>query len=272
MKMKMPIVNSDDDASIHQVLTKTECKEIIESGGILGKDSTCTSFTKRTKNLCYVLSIGEMWYQLDLNYVAQDNSYNTLSGGNKRYHGVFPTSFVKNSAVRKLLNEFKKHFKIPDERLVLLQLQTSHIGKDMDCLTGQGIHTDGHDSAMVACLQVDKGVKGARSAIFSDSDGQNMILGPIALKEGQVMFFNDNKVYHYVEPAWDAQEMKNKNIVDDKHISISETKKRTVVLAHYPAYFSPTGERNPNNILSSSVAKHPKWSSWWGRKEQVNSH
>lgn len=58
------------------------------------------------------------------------------------------------------------------------------------------------------------------------------------LKEGEVMFWNDNEVYHYVEP-----------------VRLDDTNKggqRTVLIAHYPAMHYITGKPNPNSTLPPS--------------------
>ncbi len=260
-------------AFIRSILDESECQDIIKSAGKLGIDATSKDYTKRYKNIGLMVSVGESWYRLDQDYVEQHSNYNdSSSGGIRRYFTQFPKDFPNNPSVLKVLNEFKKNFTIPDERIVLVQVQTSHVGKDIDCLTGQGIHTDGQDVACVTCLHHGRNVKGARSAIFADKNGKDMILGPRALKPGEGLFFTDNKTYHYVEPAWCDHEDDSSDIsarVDHDHDGHQCDNERTVMLMHYPAWFVPKGEVNPNNSLLMNECKHPEWSCWWQRENKT---
>ena len=94
---------------------------------------------------------------------------------------------------------------------------------------------------MLICLNREN-VAGARNSIYEDTDGYKPVIKPQVLAEGNVLYWKDNEIYHYVEPA----------ALEDK----SKMGTRTVMIAHYPAMQYITGETNPNNTLAPS-GKHP---------------
>ena len=111
------------------------------------------------------------------------------------------------------------------------------------CLTGQGIHSDGADRAILVCLERNNVVQ-AESAIFSDLRGQHAVLDPFVLKEGHALLWQDNRVFHHVAPAR----------LKDPQTDGS----RTVLIAHYPAFHYLSGQTNPNNTLGTNQAAPSK--------------
>lgn len=241
---------SRNPAFVVPLLTSAESKTIVEDCGELGIDPSSTMFANRTKNIAFVIALNGQWFQINQNFFNQAEEYNDFSGGYRRFYDELPRSFIQNTAAQKLLTKFKDLNKIEDGELILVQVQSSNITPEDEgkCLTGQGIHSDGADRAMLICLERDN-VKGAKSSVYEDAHGHRPIISPRVIKEGQVLFWKDNEIYHYVEPA----ELENKIIMG----------KRTVMIAHYPAMQYITGEPNPNNTLPPSGfhpphVKHPK--------------
>lgn len=216
-----------------------------KSAESLGDDESSINFATRRKNIAFVLRVGDKWLQVRQNYFNQAEAYNDATGGYRRYYRELPSTFVEDQSVIKLLNAFVKKFNIPDGEMSLVQVQTSVIRKQDEgkCLTGQGIHSDGADVAMLAVLRR-QNVAGARSAVFGDPWGCQTLFGPQPLRAGEVMFWQDNAVYHYVEPA---------RLLDQ-----AEGGLRTVLIAHYPARHYITGEKNRSNNLAPS-GHHPPY-------------
>lgn len=217
------------------LLEETERIELLASVGELGPDPSSQYFTKRTKNIAFVFSDRGKWLQIAQNFFNQAVCYNSFSGGYKRYYREMPHDFLQCKVTQKVLSQFQKIYAIPENELILVQVQTSHVylGDENKCLTGQGIHSDGADKAMLVCLKREN-IDRARNAIYADRQGKQAVLSPFVLKEGDALFWQDNAVYHYVEPARPRSEL---------------TGKRTVLLAHYPAIYYLNGRSNPNNRL-----------------------
>lgn len=227
------------------LLSKNEAEELAEASGDLGVDPSSDSFAQRRKNIGFVICISGTWFQINHDYFNQAQDYNDFSGGYRRYYRQLPSAFIQSDVSQKLLNRFQKIYSIPDGKLVLVQVQSSVVSPDDEgqCLTGQGIHSDGADRAMLACLKREN-VFGARNAVFFDSLGKQMVVPPTTLEEGEVLFWEDNAVYHYVEPA---------QLLDDSHSG-----ERTVLIAHYPAEHYISGHSNLNNKLPPS-GLHPPY-------------
>ncbi|PZD72570.1 hypothetical protein C1752_03405 [Acaryochloris thomasi RCC1774] len=224
------------------LLDQTEAQELISSCGELGPDPSSDYFTARTKNIAYVLCIGGEWYQIQAHCFTQPHQYNDFSGGYKRCYREMPKQFINCDATKKVLNAFKSTYSIPDNEPVLVQVQESHVTAQNEgqCLTGQGIHSDGADRAMLVCLQRDN-IKGAANAIYADLEGQRLLINPFILNEGHAMLWHDNQVFHSVQPA---------QIAD-----LGREGSRTVLIAHYPAVQYLRGTVNPNNTLGSNAVE-----------------
>lgn len=222
------------------MLDDSEASAVLSSCGELGVDPSSDYFTKRTKNIAYVMCINEEWFQLDAQCFTQPEKYNDFSGGYKRCYQKMPQQFLKCEATKKVLNTFKSTYNIPDRELILVQVQKSHVTNENagKCLTGQGIHTDGADRAMLVCLERHN-IAGAESAIYADLDGKRSLINPFILAPGSAMLWHDNHVFHHVQPA---------RVVEPDNEST-----RTVLIAHYPAIHYLQGTVNPNNTLQTQI-------------------
>lgn len=218
------------------VLTTRESHEVLSVCGELGPDPSSKDFVTRTKNIAFVLCIDDVWYQINRNYFNQSKSYNSLSGGYRRYYRELPRNFIENRTVQALLTRFKQIHDIPEGQLVLVHVQTSHIGPrdDCRCLTGHGIHTDGQEKAMILCLRR-RNVVGALNSFYGDQHGEEVIVHPFVLKEGHACFWEDNQIFHHASGAACMDGV--------------GTGERTVMVATYPAKFLLEGIDNPNNNL-----------------------
>ncbi len=224
------------------LLSASEANEIISACGELGPDPSSDHFTARTKNVAYVLCLNGEWFQIRARCFSQPEQYNDFSGGYKRCYREMPQPFLTSPATKKVLNAFKEKYNISDNEPVLVQVQKSHITNENSggCLTGQGIHSDGADRAMLVCLEREH-IEGAKSAIYADLEGTRSLISPFVLAAGDAMLWHDNQVFHTVEPASVAP------------TALAGT--RTVLIAHYPAIHYLNGTVNPNNTLGTNVAE-----------------
>lgn len=238
-----PRAHQENSAVVLSLLNESDREALLQAAGKLGPDPTSKTFATRAKSIGFVICFHGKWFQISQDFFNQASDYNNASGGYRRYYRQLPLDFIESPVSQRLLNNFKSLYDIPDGQLVLLQVQTSQITEENEgkCLTGQGIHSDGADKAMLVILKRSN-VVGARSSVYTDVNGLAPIVSPTALQEGEVLFWKDNEVYHYVEPAALSEKSK-----------IGE---RTVLIAHYPAMHYITGRSNPNNTLPPS-GKHP---------------
>ena len=227
-------------------LKKLEVQEILSSIGPLGPDPSSKYFARRTKNIAYVMNLEGQWFQLHADYLIQSHQYNDFSGGYRRSYQEMPSTFLQSPATQKVLTQFQQAFDIPPKEPVLVQVQRSHINRhNVDrCLTGQGIHSDGANQAMLLCLERHN-INGAKNAIYHDLKGDFTLMRPFVLNEGEVLFWQDNKVFHHVSTA----QLMNPNA----------NGQRTVMIAHYPATQYLSGRVNPRNLLGAKrVAKEKR--------------
>jgi len=233
-------VDRDTLAITTPLLSEAEAADIMAASGELGPDPSSTHFTARTKNVAYVLCINGAWFQIRAHCFTQPQQYNDFSGGYKRCYQEMPQSFLASAATQKVLNTFKTTYQIPDNEPILVQVQASHVTSDNEgqCLTGQGIHSDGADRAMLVCLDRAR-IEGAESAIYQDLKGARSLIEPFVLAAGDAMLWHDNRVFHSVQPA---------------RVAPTETEgSRTVLIAHYPAVHYLNGTTNPNNSLTTNL-------------------
>lgn len=231
-------------AFIRPLMNARHSRELLAVSGPLGTDPSSEHFANRTKSIAFVLCIKGRWFQVNQDFFNQASEYNDFSGGYKRYYDELPRSFIQSRVTQRLLTNFQTVYKIPEGELILVQVQSSNISPEDagKCLTGQGIHSDGADRAMLVCMERDN-VTDAQSSVYEDAEGERPIINRVVLEEGQVLFWKDNEIYHYVEPAG----------LDDPERS----GRRTVMIAHYPAMHYITGKPNENNTLPPS-GKHPE--------------
>ena len=235
------------DASIEQkLLSDKERISLLSYESELGVDPSSQYFTKRTKSIAFMLKLQGQWLSLTHDYFNQNAGYNDFSGGYKRFYDTLPASFVREPATIKLLESFQERYCIPEGELVLLQMQTSWVfqGDEGRCLTGQGIHTDGADRALLVVLNR-QNIDGARNSIYRDVKGRDAVVKPFVLGEGDALLWKDNKVFHHVEPA----QVRDKSVRDPAFPDHEGCGRRTVIIVHYPAMHYITGEANKNNLL-----------------------
>lgn len=235
--------SSDALALTMPLLRPWETLELLSASGPLGPDPSSQHFTKRTKGIAYVMCIEGQWFQLRADFFSQPQQYNDFSGGYKRFYRELPPKFLQCQSTQKVLSAFQKTYQIPEKELILVQVQTSHINRRnvQQCLTGQGIHSDGADRAMLVCLDR-QNVTDAESAIYHDLRGDRTVLEPFILEEGHGLLWKDNEAFHYVAPA----QLENPEVDGS----------RTVLIAHYPAYHYLSGRSNPNNTLGANQVEH----------------
>jgi len=229
-------------ATARPMLNHAEVSDLIASCGVLGPDPSSDYFTARTKNIAYALCINGDWFQIRASCFTQPQEYNDFSGGYKRCYREMPKQFLDCKATKKVLDAFKAAYNIPDNEPILIQVQKSHVtGENTgQSLTGQGIHSDGADRAVLVCLDR-QNIEGAENAIYADLNGARALINPFILKEGHALLWHDNQVFHDVQPAQVAD--------------TAEQGSRTVLIAHYPATQYLSGVINPNNNLGTNIAK-----------------
>ena len=144
-----------------------------------------------------------------------------------------------------MLNTFKQAYQIPDCEPILVQVQTSHITSENEgtCLTGQGIHSDGADKAILVCLERNN-IQGAENAIYTDINGERAAIAPFTLNPGQALLWHDNQVFHHIQPA--------------RVLPPATEGSRTILIAHYPATYYLTGNANPGNSLETILVDERK--------------
>jgi len=210
----------------------------------LGDDPSSKHFMPRKKSIAFVVWIDGEVYCLKHNYFWQPEKYNDFSGGYKRFYETLPDELVQGH-MRDVIAKFAETYNLPNYACILVQLQSSTIeaGSDLPVngtsITGQGIHTDGHDRAVLICIER-KNVLGAENSLFADLDGKQELLSPTTLGERDALFFKDNSLYHYVEDAAPANSKEDMN--------------RTMLIVHYPAGFTLNGSDNPENKLLTSAS------------------
>merc|ERR1712086_1188006 len=211
----------------------------------LGLDESSVHFMRRRKAIAFVFVLHGKVYSLEQNYFVQNESYNDFSGGIRRPFAKISDDFLQKN-MHAVIMRFAEYNKIPDK--AIMQIQTSECDKSEETftqveeevtqksrrrsITGQGIHTDGHEKAMLACIRRNN-VTGAENQYFADLDGNQPLCQPRILQEGDISFFTDNELYHYVSSAGPAVP--------------TEDMARTMLLMHYPAEDVLVGVANPNN-------------------------
>merc|ERR1711865_429806 len=204
----------------------------------LGLDESSVHFMRRRKAIAFVFVLHGKVYSLEQNYLVQNESYNDFSGGIRRPFAKISDEFLQKN-LHSVVFRFVEYNKIPDKAIMLIQIQTSEVDRSEEgevrrrlSITGQGIHTDGHEKAMLACVRR-KNVKGAENRYFADLEGKQPLCEPRVLEEGDISFFTDNELYHYVSPAGPADP--------------TENMARTMLLMHYPAEDVLVGCSSPKN-------------------------
>ena len=235
------LMNSNEIQSIQAYASKS-----------LGNDPSSKHFISRTKSIAFVLLDGDNIYPLERSYFIQNSSYNDFSGGLRRYYSTINDQLLQCSLKRSILH-FAKYWRVPNRSIMLVQLQRSTIdpaepnGHDakksyvegQNDVTGQGIHTDGSDRAMILCCERDN-VKGAENSFHGSLSGDSPLCEPRALAAGDALLFKDNAIFHHVSDAFPVDPSKGMH--------------RTMLLIHYPGEIYLDGAANPANRLPTRPA------------------
>ena len=112
------------------------------------------------------------------------------------------------------------------------QMEEVDDDEDANSVTGQGIHTDGASHAMLYCIERTN-VLGATNSFYKDLQGTEQLGESVVLDEGDVVYFQDDSVYHYVSPAFCKDKVK--------------PMRRSMMLIHSPADIYFSGSRNKEN-------------------------
>ena len=210
----------------------------------LGEDPSSQYFIPRQKSIGFVVYIDGEFFALQQNFFIQNAKYNDFSGGYKRFYKTLPDWLIQGH-MKNALKAFVDTYQLPNYACILVQLQKSTIPAGMDIanfdITGQGIHTDGAERAMLVCVER-KNVSGGSNCLYEDINGAKKILPQTVLEKGDSLFFKDNEIYHYVN--------------DTKPKDCSKDMTRTMLLAHYPANDFLSGKENPHNQLLRGEAVH----------------
>jgi len=224
----------------------SDTREKIMNGLTLGPDPTSEHFTERSKAIRFVTVINGKVQSFAQDYFKQDSAYNDFSGGYRRRYALIPEDICE-SALKDILLNFTSYYQIPEKTVLLVQIQTSHFQKNgrRGSVTGQGIHTDGSDRAMLVCLHRGCNVTGALNQFHGALDGSQPLCEPTELKPGGAVMFKDNELYHYVSPGKAAHAAE----------SLRTDAQRTVLLVHSPAEMFMQGLPNTSNDLGTKAGK-----------------
>ncbi|CAL4112146.1 unnamed protein product [Meganyctiphanes norvegica] len=221
------------------ILSPTESKELCEfvwNTG-LGADPTSKNFLERNKNIRFIKVLEKGFETNDQSWYMQSEQYNDYSGGFKRYYDLIPEHLVMGPMYN-VIASYIDYLKIPTNTIFMIQLQSSIIratdNGDGD-ITGQGIHTDGCDDAMLVCIDRDN-VQGAESQFHASLDGTQPLGDSTILEAGDGVIFRDNKLFHYVTKATTTEPVA----------------RRTMILIHSP--FDGSGDLNPTNQYGTNDA------------------
>ena len=230
---------------IPEALSEKEKQHIMQNI-VLSDDPSSKHFAKREKAIRFATIINGRVQTFTQNYFLQDLDYNDFSGGYRRYYGLINEElFEPGAAVSKVVLKFAKYYGIPEKTAILVQIQTNYFdySKTRASVTGQGIHTDGADRALLVCLHRGEKLEGAENVFHASLDGSEPLSEEIPLKQREGIYFKDNSLYHTVTRAR----------VNDKHCKKDEAS-RTMMIMHAPAEIYMQGLSNPNNNLGANEA------------------
>jgi len=207
------------------------------------KDPTSSFFAERFKAIRYVTVKGDKVETFEQDYFIQHAGYNDFSGGFKRHFNLIPEELFQ-SVLADVVLKFSRYYCIPDGTILFVQIQTSLLEENSrrQSITGQGIHTDGHDRAMLLCMHRGSHVRGALNQFHQQLDGSEPLCDPVLLEAGDAVMFKDNEIYHYVTPG------KGISALD---AGDSDTR-RTMLLIHSPAECNLDGGMSQTNSLRTS--------------------
>lgn len=227
----------DSNVVFKKMFTSSEAAELLSLSKPLGPDPYVDT---RTKSIRYVmLGTDGRFRKLSQDYFVQPRIYNDNPklGGNKRQYKLLPDNCIDSKLMQKVLHQYKDHKLICPGTVLLIQIQETRAPTRVDCITEQGIHTDGTDDALIACLERSNG-KGAANEFYEDVNGHHRLTMPTVLEAGDSVLWKDNAIYHNVTPFSSA----NPN---------AGPAFRSILLINSDASFLLDGVPNENNKLIS---------------------
>lgn len=217
----------------------------IVSSVVLGEDPSSIHFATRQKAIRFVLVINGRVVTLTQDFFRQSAEYNDFSGGYNRHYTLIKEDLF-DGPLGDVVLKFAAYYNIPEKTVILAQIQKSVFNGEARqsrvSVTGQGIHTDGADRAVIVGLHRGSNVVGACNQFHAELDGSQPLCEPIALGDGECIFFKDNQIYHYVSPATVES--------NDGHPSCPKCS-RTILIMHAPAEMFLDGTVNEANKLGA---------------------
>uniref|UniRef100_A0A0G4I9E1 Uncharacterized protein n=1 Tax=Chromera velia CCMP2878 TaxID=1169474 RepID=A0A0G4I9E1_9ALVE len=219
-------------------------QKYIDDGG-LGDDPSSDHFIRRTKSIAFVINMGENLYSLEQNFFIQSEEYNDFSGGYKRTYRKITDDTIQGPLLM-TIKQFIDYYNLPQKSVVLAQIQSSIVEAGQfdprrGSITGQGIHTDGANRAMLVCIRRTN-CEGASNQFHHTVDGCNPASDSTVLHDGDACMFKDDSIFHYVSQAAPAV--------------VGERMERSMLILHWPADHYLTGVSNAQNRRIS--AESPK--------------
>jgi len=209
----------------------------------LGSDKHITKVSApREKAIRFVMVINGKVHCLTQDFFVQNEAYNQDTGGYKRVYHLIADDVIE--LLEPSVLEFARYYDIPEKTVILIQIQTSRIMPSTDdkqlhqlrpslqSITGQGIHTDGADRAVLVCLHRGDGVVGAHNQFHGSIDGSKPLCEPFALMPGNAVLWKDNEIFHYVTRGAGTEGSDNN---------------RTIMIMHSPGEMFLLGATNENN-------------------------
>lgn len=230
-------------------------------GAELGPDPSSAQFADRQKAIRFIMVIEGQVYALSRDYFIQSSEYNDFSGGYKRKYKLLSEELVEGPLADIVLR-FAAYYGILDRAIILIQVQTSAVTVDLPTqgaltryhsITGQGIHTDGSDRAMIVCLHRGDKVHGAYNQFHANLDGTEPLCDPFILQQGEAVYFKDNELYHHVSRGFKVDTETNLESTGHQ-VRLGSDCARKVLLLHWPAECHLNGTTNPANDLGRTDA------------------
>jgi hypothetical protein len=220
-------------------LSKEACCKVV-SNTELGLDPSSMHFAERRKAIRFLTVIDGRIQTYTQDYFVQNEGYNEFSGGYKRQYELIPQDVIAGSLASAIF-AFTRRFNIPEKTVLLAQIQTTVFRpvERYESVTGQGIHTDGADRACILCLHRGSNIEGSLNQYHLKLDGSMPLCEPTLLETGDISFFKDNEIFHYVTPGGCS------------NTGMPEDCTRTVLIIHSPAEQYLSGRPNLGNSLST---------------------
>ena len=234
---------------IPETMSEEERQHILQHV-VLSDDPSSKHFARREKAIRFATVINGRVQTFTQNYFLQDVEYNDFSGGYRRYYALINEElFEPGAPIAKVVLNFAKYYSIPEKTAILIQIQTNIFdqlegAKSRASVTGQGIHTDGADRAMIVCLHRGELLEGCENVFHGSLNGMEELSDEIPLKDREGLFFKDNSLYHTVTRAG----------IRGKHKNLEQIS-RTSMIMHAPAEIYMQGLSNPNNNLGANEAE-----------------